>query len=152
VYHPLRRDEWFVADARTDVPDLATAFFRHHWKRLGEAEVAALLSNGKDRLASIAFQAEPRSLLDELPSRRKDPRVRASAPPLHRVLHQIATDETQRAAGDEAPPIVPRSPYRERLSYLLGGQRPRSVAVIGPPGAGKTSLIRRWIADRLAED
>src|SRR5690606_6896544 len=41
---------------------------------------------------------------------------------------------------------------RERLAYLLGGQRPRSVAVVGPPGAGKTTLLYQWIADRLAED
>src|SRR5262249_41523185 len=116
VYHPLRRDEWFIADARGDVAEAATSFFRHHWKRLGEGEVAALLSNGKDRLASIAFSTEPRSLLDQLPSRKKDPRVRASAPRLERVLHQLATDETQRAAGGEARLGVPRSPHRERLS------------------------------------
>ena len=152
VYHPLRRDEWFSVDARGDVAELATSFFRHYWKRLGEREVSTLLSNGRDRLIQLAFQAEPRSLLDELPSRKKDPRVRASAPRLERVLHQLAIDETQKATGDSARPIVPRSPYRERLAYLLGGARPRSVAVIGPPGSGKTSLIQRWIADRLAED
>jgi ATP-dependent Clp protease ATP-binding subunit ClpA/ATP-dependent Clp protease ATP-binding subunit ClpC len=154
VYHPLRRDEWFTVEARAAVADAATAFFRHHWKRLGEAEVTALLSSGKDRLVSIAFSAEPLSLLDGLPSRKKDPRVRASAPRIERVLHELATDETQRIAGEAAGAhaAVPRSPYRERLQYLLGGPRPRSVAVTGPPGAGKTSLIQRWVADRLADD
>ncbi|HSK01751.1 MAG TPA: AAA family ATPase [Kofleriaceae bacterium] len=154
VYHPLRRDEWFTVEARGGVADAATSFFRHHWKRLGEAEVTALLSNGKDRLVSIAFSAEPRSLLDGLPSRKKDPRVRASAPRIGRVLHELATDETQRTAGESAGAhaVVPRSPYRERLQFLLGGPRPRSVAVSGPPGAGKTSLIQRWVADRLADD
>ena len=155
VYHPHRRGEWFVADARADVEELAPAFLRHHWRRLGAAAVTGMLSNGKDRLVSIAFQTEPASLLDRLPSRKQDPRVRASAPRLERVLHQLATDETQRAtAADDAAarPAVPRSPYRERLGYLLGGARPRSVAVIGPPGSGKTSLIQRWIADRLVED
>jgi ATP-dependent Clp protease ATP-binding subunit ClpA/ATP-dependent Clp protease ATP-binding subunit ClpC len=68
------------------------------------------------------------------------------------VLHDLAVDETQRISANTVRLGVPRSPYRERLAYLLGGARPRSVAIIGPPGAGKTSLVYQWIADRLAED
>ncbi|MGN6104107.1 MAG: AAA family ATPase, partial [Kofleriaceae bacterium] len=153
VYHPLRRDEWFLAADRAELAELAPAFARHHWSELGEEAVRALLSSGRDRLAHIAFGAQPRSLLDQLASRKQDARARASAPRADRVLFQLGTDETARAAsGDPVRLGVPRAPYRERLSYLLGGSRPRSVAVVGPPGAGKSSLIQQWIADRLAED
>src|SRR5690606_36216630 len=105
-----RRGEWFTAEDRAGIADTAPACFRHTWKRLDDEEVTALLSNGKDALVSLAFSAEPRSLLDELPSRKKDPRVRASAPRIERVLYQLATDETQQAAGAAGRGGVPRSP------------------------------------------
>jgi ATP-dependent Clp protease ATP-binding subunit ClpA/ATP-dependent Clp protease ATP-binding subunit ClpC len=154
VYHPSRRDMWFVTDDRNELPVLALALAREHWTDVeDEDELDDLLSNGKDRLVTLAFSAEPMSLLDLLPSRKKDNRAAAAGPRPDRVLHEVAFDETQRAAtGSSSLGGVPRSPYRERLAYLLGGQRPRSVAVVGPPGAGKTTLIQQWIIDRLAED
>ncbi|NVB85728.1 MAG: AAA family ATPase, partial [Kofleriaceae bacterium] len=153
VYHPQRRDMWFVTEDRADIPSLAVLLAREHWTDVeDETEIEDLLSNGKDRLVTVAFSAEPMSLLDLLPSRKKDNRAAASAPRPDRVLHDLAVDETQRAASGSVRLGVPRSPYRERLAYLLGGQRPRSAAVIGPPGAGKTMLIHQWIADRLVED
>ncbi|MCW5807710.1 MAG: ATP-dependent Clp protease ATP-binding subunit [Deltaproteobacteria bacterium] len=151
VYHPRRRAEWFLAETRDDVIALAPVFARHHWKDLGQEVAAALLSNGKDRLAPLAFSTEAQSLLDRLPSRKKPERQAAAAPREDNVLHTIGVDETHRVSA-AAPVDVPRSPYRERLGYLLGGQRPRSVAVVGPPGCGKTTLIQRWIHDRLVED
>ena len=154
VYHPSNRDMWFVTDNRDELPTLALALAREHWADVeDEDELEELLSNGKDRLITLAFSAEPMSLLDLLPSRKKDNRAAASSPRPERVLHELAVDETQRVAtGNVKLGGVPRSPYRERLAYLLGGQRPRSVAVIGPAGAGKTTLLFQWIADRLAED
>jgi ATP-dependent Clp protease ATP-binding subunit ClpC len=153
VYHPSRRDMWFVTDDRAELPALALALAREHWTDVeDEDELEELLSNGKDRLITVAFSAEPMSLLDLLPSRKKDSRATASSPRPERVLQEVAVDETQRVASGSVLGGVPRSPYRERLAYLLGGQRPRSVAVVGPAGAGKTTLLYQWIADRLAED
>ncbi|HEY5923015.1 MAG TPA: AAA family ATPase, partial [Kofleriaceae bacterium] len=154
VYHPSRRDMWFITDNREDLPALALALAREHWTDVeDEDEIDELLSNGKDRLVTVAFSAEPMTLLDMLPSRKKDNRAAASASRPERVLHDLAVDETQRTATSAAKlGGVPRSPYRERLAYLMGGQRPRSVAVVGPPGSGKTTLLLQWVNDRLVED
>jgi ATP-dependent Clp protease ATP-binding subunit ClpC len=151
VYHPERRHEWFFATDRGDLETTAPAFFRHYWAELDAYDATALLSSGRDRLLQLGFSCEPGTLLDLLPSRKKDDRAIATRHD-EQVLRQLAVDETQRASAGALPLGTPRSPYRERLSYLLGGPRPRSVAVVGPPGAGKTSLIARWIADRLVED
>ncbi|MEO8843364.1 MAG: AAA family ATPase [Kofleriaceae bacterium] len=151
-YHPLRRDQWFTAANREDLPQLALALVRHHWADIDDDdEIEALLSNGKERITTLAFSAEPQSLLDLLP-KKKDGRAGASTPRNDRILQQLGVDETQRASNGQLRLGVPRSPYRERLSYLLGGKRPRSVMVIGPPGSGKTLLIHQWIKERLAED
>ncbi|MEJ7604295.1 MAG: AAA family ATPase [Kofleriaceae bacterium] len=152
AYHPWNRAEWFVADDHEELASLAPVFLRQFWKVREVEELAPLLSNGKDRLTQIAFSTEPRSLLDQLPSRKRDSRAGASAARTENVLNDLAIDETQRIGTGTVRLGVPRSPYRERLSYLLGGQRPRSVAVIGPPGSGKTELVHTWIHDRLIED
>jgi ATP-dependent Clp protease ATP-binding subunit ClpC len=152
VYHPKRRFEFFFAERRDDIPTLLSPFLRHYWKEFQPETCGYYWSNGKDRLLTVAFSCEPMSLLDRLPSRKKDARTGAGTPRADRVLQGLGVDETQRASGGMVRLGVPRSPYRERLQYLLGGPRPRSVAVIGPPGSGKTSLLHQWVHDRLVED
>jgi len=152
VYHPVFRQHWFLASDRNEIAAIAPTFFRHHFDDADGDDIELMTSDGKDRLVPIAFSTEPKSLLDLLPSRKKDPRAAASTPRANKVLQELGIDETRYATSGSLRLGVPRSPYRERLSYLLGGARPRSVAVIGPPGSGKTSLIRQWIADRLVED
>lgn len=151
AYHPRRRDEWFLAADRDELAALAPGFFRRHWAELDDDSAAALMSSGRDRLVAIGVSCEPESLLARLPSRKQDARAAAGGG-AERALRTLGTDETQRISAGAEPLGVPRAPYRERLAYLLGGARPRSVAVVGPPGAGKSSLIRQWIADRLVED
>ncbi len=151
VYHPIYRAHWFLADDQDDAAAIAPAFFREHFGDLSEDDLDEMFASPRDKLEVVAFSAEPLSLLDSLPSRKKDPRG-AAAPRPENVLQQLGIDETRNQTSGALRRGVPRSPYRERMSYLLGGSRPRSVAVVGPPGSGKTSLIRQWIADRLAED
>src|SRR5207253_8251190 len=86
VYHPTRRDMWFVTETRDDIPPLALALARHHWSDIDdEDDVEPLLTNGKERLVTVAFSAEAMSLLDMLPSRKKQP-AGAGAPRADRVL------------------------------------------------------------------
>ncbi|HEY0988914.1 MAG TPA: AAA family ATPase, partial [Kofleriaceae bacterium] len=151
VYHPERRQEWFFAVDRDDVTETAPVFFRRYWAEIDSDDSEDLLCNGSERLAAIGFSCEPQSLLDLLPSRKKDDRAVATQR-TERVLRGLGVDETQRISAGTVRLGMPRAPYRERLAYLLGGARPRSVAVVGPPGAGKSSLIVQWIADRLVED
>ncbi len=152
VYHPLRRSEWYLAETSDEVRELLPAFIRHTWAALDDEDVTGLVTNGKDRLVTVAFSCEPMSLLDQLPSRKKDPRTAASGPRPDRVLRELGVDETHRLSAGTVRLGVPRSPYRERLGYLMSGARPRSVAVVGPPGAGKSSLIYQAVFDRLAQD
>jgi hypothetical protein len=60
VYHPRYRDHWFITDDRAEIPSLALALFRHHWAEIeDDEEIELLLSNGRDRLVTLAFSAEP---------------------------------------------------------------------------------------------
>jgi ATP-dependent Clp protease ATP-binding subunit ClpA/ATP-dependent Clp protease ATP-binding subunit ClpC len=159
AYHPLHRELWFACDDRADLELLANLAARAAWSERAKNEDddddddEVALSDGKDRLVQIAFSCEPQSLIDTLPSKQKDPRQAAASTRSQRVLHELGVDETHaRAQGTALPLGVPRSPYRERLAFLLSGPKPRSVAVVGAPGSGKTTIVRQWIADRLAED
>jgi hypothetical protein len=118
VYHPERRTEWFLAEDRNDVETLAPVFLRQFWKSLDEGvEGPAVERQGSpagDRvLDGAAVTARPAAVPQE------DTRAAAFAPRPEQVLQQLALDETHRAV--QALRSVPRSPYRERLGYLLGG-------------------------------
>ena len=97
AYHPTLRHMWFVTDERTELASLALAVAREHWTDLDDLDdVDEWLSDGKDRLITVAFSAEPMSLLDMLPSRKKDNRAGASSPRQDRVLHE--SPSTKRSA------------------------------------------------------
>ena len=139
-----------------DIPALARdALARDHWTDLeDEDDIEDLLSNGKDRLVPIAFSAEPMSLLDLLPSRKKDNRAgRGCAAPGSRAARarrrrdrsarRRATLRARRAAL--AVSRAARVPARRHAAALAS---PSSVR----PARARRSLIHQWIADRLAED
>jgi ATP-dependent Clp protease ATP-binding subunit ClpA/ATP-dependent Clp protease ATP-binding subunit ClpC len=157
AYHPERQDEWFPAHPHDDLGERAALYFSGAWASLADHEVRSLFRDGKDTLRLLSFDAHPRTLLDELPERKKgpwddlelDPDRRAKKPRGEmQVLPRIATNVTPELAGRRDGDFgLPRKPYRDELLSLLGGPRKRSTLVVGPPGAGKTTIVRQMIAD-----
>lgn len=159
-YHPSRQTEWFPEPQAETLADAAAAYFREAWSNLPPDEIERLFTSGKDSLKVLGWSAETRTLLEELPSRKKglwddleiDPRntERAKRGEL-KVLPRLAIDMTA-ALDRDASEGLPRSPYREQLQVLIGQKRRQSVVVLGDSGSGKTTIIRQLVADLLAID
>ena len=142
VYHPQRRDMWFITEDRADIPSLAVAARARALDRRrgrGRHRGAACPTA---RTASSPSRSPPSrmSLLDLLPSRKKDNargRVgaapRSRAPRARRRRDRSARRRARSALG------VPRSPYRERLAYLLGGAAP----ALASPWSARPAPARR---------
>ncbi len=156
AYHPARQEAWFPVGAAggggdETLEEQAAIFYGNEWADLDDDELQCLES-GRDRLRFLAFNASTRTLLDTL--RRDDQEAAAAmAGAAARFdLDDVGVNESERAADDRLTAGRPRSPYRERLNRLLGGERATPVLLVGPPGAGKTTLIHRLIADLLEAD
>jgi ATP-dependent Clp protease ATP-binding subunit ClpC len=160
-YHPARQAEWFPAPRLEPLAAAAGAYFASVWSDLDDAEIAGLWSNTKDSLKVLSFTARQKTLLEELRTTTKgiwddlevDPAQaeKKKRAPL-KVLPSLGSDLTVPASADTGAPGLPRSPYREQLDVLVGGRRKQSVIVVGPPGCGKTTILRQLIADLLVSE
>ena len=162
AYHPWRQDEWFPAHPYEPLGEKAALYFARAWAKLEDDEIKALFTNARDSLRVVSFNARPKSLLDQLPERKKgvwddleiDPtRARKKKGEL-KVLPKIAIDVTAGLTGraKDLDLGLPRASYRERLSALLGGPRKRSTVLVGAPGCGKSTLLRQLVVDTLAQE
>ncbi len=161
AYHPARQSEWFPVREEAPLAEQAKAFFQKAWAALDDDALSLLWSNGRDLLKVISFSLRPRTLLDELPNKKKglwddldaDPtRQKQKKTAGMQVLPRLGTDLTARAElrRDHASP---RSPYREQLQSLLSTAQKQSTVVVGPHGVGKSTLLEQWIVDAMdAED
>ena len=159
AYHPRRQHEWFPVDPSVSLEEQARAFFTRAWAPLESEELEALRSNRKDSLKALSFVATPRSLLDTLGT--KDPWAdleiqdrpgkpkKPSSGRGTQVLSSLGSNLTLQAAEDSLEPGMPRSPYREQLQLLLGGERRTPVLLVGPVGCGKRTLLRRFVTEQL---
>ncbi|WP_224366720.1 AAA family ATPase [Hyalangium versicolor] len=162
AYHPARQEEWFPVDPELSLEDQAKAFFTRAWARLEPYTLEAMRSQRKDSLQAVSFVVRPKSLLDEL-GKKKGPwddleltdrsgKKKKKSGGLQ-VLNNLGTNLTVQAAEETLDTGMPRSPYREQLQLLLGGERRTPVLLVGPPGSGKRTLFKHFAADQLeAED
>ncbi|HEX8822785.1 MAG TPA: AAA family ATPase, partial [Archangium sp.] len=163
AYHPARQDEWFPVDPEAELEEQAKVFFTRAWAALEPDQHEELRSNGKDSLKALAFVAQPRTLLDELgkkkgpwddletenaPGKKKTPKPPGGL----QVLPNLGTNLTLQAAEGTLDAGMPRNPYREQLQFLLGGERRTPVLLVGPPGSGKRTLLKRFVAEQLEVD
>jgi ATP-dependent Clp protease ATP-binding subunit ClpA/ATP-dependent Clp protease ATP-binding subunit ClpC len=149
AFHPLRQDDWLFVEREEELADAAQAFFRHAWAELGEVELGALKSDGKDSLKPVSFTAVARTLdAKKKPEEQGRGRQRRELD----VLSQIGADQTVRAIEGTLPTGMPRSALRKQLWLFLGGAARRSVIVVGAPKSGKSTAIARWVADLLEAD
>jgi len=164
AYHPARQGEWFpYHDDAGTLAEQATAYFTQAWATLNDEDVERLRLRGKALLKSFAFSVTPRSLLDDLPDRKKgiwddlknDERTRDEKKPRHggyKILPSLGVNLTQKAIEGAFSGGTPRLPCREQLRMLLSGSSQQSTLVVGASGAGKTTAIERWVLDQLVTD
>ncbi len=152
AYHPRDRSAWFDADDLAEAEVLAPHFARKAWAALDADQLEELKVTGKDRLLVVSYSVEPTSLLDRLKPEATERGRAGLGRATRRVLGDLAVDQTARAIDRTLPIGEPREPYRGQLGRLLGGDRPRSTVLIGRPGSGRSTLLARWVDDRLAED
>ena len=159
VYHALRQEEWFPLEREEELEQRAALYLQQAWAALTDDQIDGLQTNAKDRVKVVSFSVRAPSLLDRLPDRKqgvwddlrpdlfkKGKRRREGGT---KVLRLLAVDQTQRAADLTLPLGMPRSPYREQLQMLVGGQHRRSMIVVGPPQSGKSTIIHCGINDLL---
>ncbi|HWB76188.1 MAG TPA: AAA family ATPase, partial [Nannocystaceae bacterium] len=156
AYHPLRPDEWFAHAPDRVLAEEATAYFREAWADLPQWELEQLRVLGRESLRMVAFHVNTRSLIDKL-AREQAPVGFAGIGGGQRkrglfLLAELGVDQTRRASESMLDAGAPRSPWREQLQQLVCGPRKTAVLLVGPPGCGKSTLVRRLVHDLLDAD
>ncbi|MEM9068160.1 MAG: AAA family ATPase, partial [Myxococcota bacterium] len=164
AYHPLRQNDVLIVN-EDSLEDQLAPFLAHAWREVPDEDLNALLSDGRDRLRAIAMTLNPPSLLDQLqqqkspwadleidPKREREKdrarRKKKGGPPP--ILRRLSVDLTERAASGALDAGRPREPLRSQIQQLLCVPRRSPLVLIGPPGAGKRTALRRAVADLLS--
>ena len=161
AYHPERQQDWFPVNEAEPLEDQAAIFFNKTLAEVSDEGVVQLQSNRKDLLKSIAFVAWPKTLLDRLPREKgiwddldvdfvkgREKKEKGK----YKALDRLGVNLSLQAIDGSLNAGLPRSPYREQLQLLLGGEKRTPLLLVGAPGCGKSTLLRRFIKDLLDGD
>ncbi|MBX3248784.1 MAG: ATP-dependent Clp protease ATP-binding subunit [Myxococcales bacterium] len=161
AYHPLRQNEVLTLDPDAPLEGQLTPFFGRAWGALDGAMIEALVLQPRDALRSLPMVLRPRSLLDRAGKQKgpfddllteADRARRQGGQGSLAVLHQVGVDLSARAADESLELGRPREPLRTELQQLLCTPKKRSFVLLGSPGAGKRTALRRAVADLLEAD
>lgn len=161
-YHPANQAQWFPYYPHESLELAAATYFATAWAAYSDVSIAQLWSNSKDSLKIVSFTAQENNLLAELPGKKKgiwddleaDPLAAASKNrSAMTVLPRLGTDLTPPMTSVDPETLgMPRAPYREQLQVLLGAAKKQSVVLLGPPGCGKSTILRRLVSDLLSNE
>lgn len=161
AYHPLRQDDWVVAEEPA-LEDALRRFWSWAWRELDPAFVReGLTTDGKDSLRAFSFEEPLPRLIDQLEDE-EDPWADLEIDPKRdkkrkrrygrAQLKAVGANVTLRVADRTERLGRPREPWRGQLAELATGPRKRSIVLVGPPGVGKSTILTRWVADLLEAD
>ena len=155
VYPPLRPWDWLPVDD-DDATDALVPHLSLAWADLSPEDLSALRPGRRDRLRLVTVELKKLSLLRRLRREQQEgPDWAGAGRRREDVLDDLATDESDdlRFAGPDYTPKIgrPREPYRKRLLRRLAEPMTPTV-LLGPPGCGKSTLIRHGAWDLMTED
>ncbi|MCA9611962.1 MAG: ATP-dependent Clp protease ATP-binding subunit [Myxococcales bacterium] len=164
AYHPLRQNEVIVVDEEKPLAEQISALFGHTWGELDDEALTALELQARDALRTIPVSVRPTSVLDRAGKkenlfddlRTESEKARRKGRGSLAVLHEIGIDLGARAGGivggNEGAAAGfdvgrPREPLRTQLQQMLVTPKKRSFVLLGAPGAGKRTALRRGVLD-----
>jgi ATP-dependent Clp protease ATP-binding subunit ClpC len=155
AYHPWAPEAWILVP---DVASMEPALRRRlsiHLAAYGAEGVATFKCVGKERLRTVTVEAPRRRLLEALRAAartpgRAAPLVRTRAPLFE--LPRLGVDLSRSVSLGTLPLGAARPALDAGLAALLGADRARSVALVGPDGSGRTTLIHRGVRALMETD